>query len=128
MVTDYTTADEIAAIWDEVRPEFAGAFHADSYRLLRTTRVSDGRGGTTPTEAEAEAGRCELVIAGGGLERLVAGTIVQSSTTAAASLPLNTVARADDVLEVNGRRYQILAVTHPGEHGLFPVAQLEAVS
>jgi predicted short-subunit dehydrogenase-like oxidoreductase (DUF2520 family) len=127
-MTDYSTADRISAVWDRVRPKFAGAFHADSYRLLRTTRVSDGRGGTTPTEAEAEAGRCELVIAGGGLERLVAGTIVQSSTTAAAALPLTTGARADDVLEVNGRRYNIAAVTHPGEHGLFPIAQLEAVS
>lgn len=127
-MTDYSKADRITATIDRARPKFAGAFHADSYRLLRTTRVSDGRGGTIPTEAEAEAGRCELVIAGGGLERLVAGTIVQSSTTAAASLPLDTVARADDVLEINGRRYQILAVAHPGEHGLFPIAQLEAVS
>jgi len=127
-MTDYSVADEIAAVWDSVKPILAGAFHPDTYQLLSVTRVSDGRGGTTTVEAQAEAGRCGLTLSGAQGRESLSGDVVQSVYRATAELPSATLAEADDVLEVNGRRYQIIAITHPGEHGTFPMAELEAVS
>ena len=127
-MTDYSVADDIAAVWDEARPDLAGAFHADTYRLLSVTRVSDGRGGTTTVEAAVEAGRCGLTLTRAQGRESLSGDVVQSIYRAAAEMPKATMAEADDVLEVNGRRYQIIAITHPGKHGTFPVAELEAVS
>lgn len=127
-MTDYTTADEIAAVWDEVRPEFAGAFHADTYDLLRVTRVSDGRGGWTTTETTVETGRCQILVSQAQGREGLSGDVVQSTIRQSAELPLTTIAKPDDVLSVNGRRYQIIAIAYPGEHGLFPVADLEAVT
>ena len=126
-MTDYTTADEIAAVWEEVRPEFAGAFHADSYSLLRVTRVSDGRGGTTTVETAVESGRCSLNLAGTQGREGQSADVVQSVYRLNVELPATTIAKADDVLEINGNRYQIISVAHPGLHGLFPMADLEAV-
>ncbi len=127
-MTDYSVSDEIAAAWDEARPELAGAFHADTYQLLSVTRVSDGRGGTTTVEAQVETGRCGLSLSGAQGRESLSGDVVQSVYRATAELPATTLAEADDVLQVNGRRYQIIAITHPGEHGTFPVAELERVS
>ncbi len=43
-----TLADELTLVWDEARPVFADAFHADTYEVLRgVTLVSDGSGGNT---------------------------------------------------------------------------------
>ena len=126
-MTDYTTADEIAAVWAEVRPEFAGAFHADIYSLLRVTRVSDGRGGTTTVETAVESGRCSLNLAGTQGREGQSADVVQSVYRLNAELPATTIAKADDVLLVNAVRYQIISVAHPGLHGLFPMADLEAV-
>ncbi len=127
-MTDYSVADDIAAVWDSVRPVLAGAFHADTYQLVSVTRVSDGRGGTTTVEAAVEAGRCGLTLSGAQGRESLSGDVVQSVYRAAAEMPVGTLAEADDVLDVNGRRYQIIAITHPGSHGTFPVAELEAVS
>ncbi len=127
-MTDYSVADEIAAVWDSVRPILAGAFHPDTYQLLSVTRVSDGRGGTTPVEAQVEAGRCGLSLSGAQGRESLSGDVVESVYRATAELPATTLAEADDVLQVNGRRYQIIAITHPGEHGTFPIAELERVS
>ncbi len=127
-MTDYSRADRISVAWDRARPKLAGALHADTYRLLSVTRVSDGRGGTTTVEAAVEAGRCGLTLSGAQGRESLSGDVVQSVYRATAEMPHDTLAEADDVLEVNGRRYQIIAITHPGEHGTFPVAELEAVS
>ncbi len=127
-MTDYSVADEISETWDSVRPVLAGAFHADTYQLLSVTRVSDGRGGTPTVEAAVEAGRCGLTLTRAQGRESLSGDVVQSVYRAAAEMPVGTLAEADDVLEVNGRRYQIIAITHPGSHGTFPVAELEAVS
>jgi hypothetical protein len=129
-VTDYTTADEIAAVWAEVTPELAGALHTDTYSLLRVTRVSDGRGGTTTTEASIETGRCTLMqTRAQGREGANAGGVVESIYRLDAELPITTVAKADDVLNVNGTRYQIIAVSKPGLFGpQFQYAQLERVT
>ncbi len=127
-MTDYSVADDIAAVWDSVRPVLAGALHPDTYQLLSVTRVSDGRGGTTTVEAAVEAGRCGLTLTRAQGRESLSGDVVQSVYRAAAEMPYDTLAEADDVLEINGRRYQIIVISPPGEHGTFPVAELEAVS
>lgn len=128
-MTDYTTADELIGVWAEVTPEFAGSLHSDTYDLLRVTRVSDGRGGTTTTEATVESGRCALIQGRAQGREGLSGDVVESTYRVEAEMPIDTVAEADDALEVNDVRYRIIAVTTPSLFGpQFRYAGLERVT
>lgn len=126
-MTDYTTADRIAAKFASVRPKFAGAFHADAYDLVRPTEVSDGRGGSTVTQAVVETGRCALMPSQAQGREGLSGDQVESTYRQAVELPATTVATAEDAITINGIAYRIIAVMAPGRHDLFPVADLERV-
>lgn len=127
-MTDYSIADRIAATWDRVRTRIAGAFHADTYELIRFDEVEDGRGGETVTEDVIEAGRCQLVQRPVQGREGLSGDILQSSYRLTAEMPEATLALPDDEIQINGRRYRIVSVQPVGEHGLFPAADLEQVT
>lgn len=127
-MTDYTKADQITAKWDAVRPKFAGAFHADTYALRRDVPTSDGMGGTTMAEGTVESGRCSLDLPLAQGNESLSGDAITARYRIAAELPKDTIAKPTDVLVVNGNRYQIVVVKRGGEHELFPVAELEAMS
>ena len=128
-MTDYTTADEIAAVWADVTPELAGATHTDTYDIVRDVRTSDGRGGYTTAPGVVESGRCALIAGRTQGREGLSGDVVQSTYRLEAEMPVDTIAQASDVIDINGDRYQIVAVTTPGFFGpQFRYAQLEAVS
>jgi hypothetical protein len=127
-MTDYSVADEITSVLQSVEPVFAGAFHGDFYEIVRDVRTSDGRGGYTTAPGVVESGRCALIPRQTQGREGLSGDVVQSTYRMAAELPADSTAKADDVLDVNDVRYQIIAITQPGNHDLFPLADLERVT
>ncbi len=124
-----TDADRIAARFQAARPIFAEKFHADTYAITRTTRVADGSGGYTDTEAVVESGRCSLDVARyRGSESVAGSGVVTSIAAYTAELPIDSVLTASDTLAINGRAFNVIDVKRGGEMGLFTEATLEEAS
>lgn len=109
-----TTADDIADALAEATRSVVDAFHADQYQIIRSTRVSDGRGGSTSTDAVAEVGRCQLIVENTGGFEGAQGNAVGATTLYTVVLPRLSIARASDQITVNGRPFQIRAIREPG--------------
>ena len=122
-----TAADDLAAVWDEVRPIFAENFHADTYEVIRTTQVPDGYGGTTQTEVVVEGPlRCRLDIGGQQGGEAITGSVPVGMASYSAELPIDSVVSESDTLRINGRTFEVVAKPkRGGNHDLFTEVELE---
>lgn len=120
-----TVADEITAIWDEVRPEFAEVFHADTYEILRAQRTPGGTVlWTEQLPLVVEAGRCLLEESNGFGGDQSDGNVIIGLSPYTVELPISTLLTDDDRVRVNGRTYLVEDVKRGGNHRLFVVASL----
>lgn len=127
MAIDYSSADELAAIFrDEVGPALAETFHADTYEIYGLKWVSDDSGGRVETEVLQESGRCELqdLSATTGGEG-VTGPYPFTETRFVLEMPLDSVIDTDHTVYVNGRKFDVTNVVHPGEAGMFTMAAVD---
>lgn len=102
-----TLADEIAVIWDEARPEFAEAFHADVYEIRQ--KPTDGNAGWdgSQTWPVIESGRCALLDSSAlGREQLGQHVMV-SLAPYTVELRKDTVLTKDDRIWINGREFLV---------------------
>lgn len=124
-MTDYSVADGVAAAFAEARPIFAGAFHTETYAIVRDEGVSDGMGGRTVVLVTVETGRCSLTIAQRmGGERVSGDTIVPISLYTA-ELPITSIVTEADGLGFSGRIFNVTDVKKGGALDLFTVVELE---
>lgn len=122
-----TLADELTLVWNEARPVFVDAFHADTYEVLRgETLVSDGSGGNTAEPIAIESGRCSLTVSNRlGGERVSGNTVIAVSIYVA-ELPITANVTETDTLRINGNRtFEITDVKTGGLHDLFTEVTLE---
>lgn len=92
--------------------QVAAQYRPDVYSLVRASGgTGDSSGTDDQTEATVEGGACVLIA---GALRPTEQTIAEQagSTTpyAVRNMPYLTIARATDVLVINGRRFEILGV------------------
>lgn len=130
MAIDYSSADELAAIFrDEVGPALAETFHADTYQIVSLEWVSDGSGGRTQQEVAGESGRCELQTFSPrtGGERVV-GAIPTIDKPYVLEMPRDTAISTNDVVYVNGRKFEVSNVVHPGKADMFTYAAIDEVT
>lgn len=123
-----TLADELTLVWDEVRPVFADAFHADTYEVLRgVTLVSDGSGGNTAEPIVVDGPkRCDFTLENRFVGERVSGNTVIAVSIYVAELPINANVTETDTLRINGNRdFEITDVKKGGLHGLFTEVTLE---
>jgi hypothetical protein len=85
----------------------------DVFRLVRETTVSDNEGGFTNTPTTIASGSCRLRAIGGGSERVVADRLGWQ-TPYAVDLHPDVQLRTSDQLIVNGREFEIGAITRAG--------------
>lgn len=125
-MTDYSGADEVAAVLAEVAPEIAGAVHTDSYAILRNAgETTDLEGAPTGVEQTVEAGRCRLVVSQRmGGERVSAGQVLASSLYTA-ELPRSSIVTESDTIEIGGREFGISDVKRGGGLQLWTVVELD---
>jgi hypothetical protein len=124
-MTDYSVADELAAVIAEVRPEIAGVVHTDTYAILRTTTVADGRGGWTETTTTVETGRCRLIVAQRMGGEVVSGGRVTPLSIYTADLPIGSIVTENDTLGINGRTFLVTDTKAGGALALFVTVDLE---
>jgi hypothetical protein len=118
-------ADEISAVWEEVRDELADAFHADWYEVVRTARPADGNGGWTQHEGTVtESGRCALMDNGVSGTAQADDHVIATLSPYSAELPIDSAVEVSDTLRINGHLYLIDDVRRGGNHRLFVVADL----
>lgn len=109
-----SNADGLAPVFQEAAEVFEEEFYADFFRVVRTEKTRDPRGGTTETETEVSSGRCMLTMAGqSGMERLSASRVV-GITNYEADFPLGTEIRMDDSVYINDRRFKVVNVVKEG--------------
>ena len=120
--------EDITAAWAKARPVLADACHPDTYLIVRLTRVPDGSGGHTNVEAVVESGKCALTAATTVGSEGVNGPLTVSVTGYTVELPKGTTLEASDVLYVNSRKFEVIAVQKGGDHEVFPVARVEEAS
>lgn len=91
----------------------------DTYDLISRTQVSDGKGGTTPSETTVESGACSLTAGAlNPVERLIADR-ANYQTPIIVELPMATVATPRHRLVVNGTRaLSIAGVLKDGRWGI----------
>ncbi len=124
-MTDYSVADALAAAFADARPIFSGAFHADTYQVVRDTSTDDGYGGSTVVSTTIESGRCSLTISQRmGGEGISAGQVLPLSLYTA-ELPIDSIVTENDRLTINGRPFSVTDVKQGGALDLFTVVELE---
>jgi len=124
-VTDYSVADDVAAAFAEARPLLAGAFHADTYQVVRDVATADGYGGSTIVSSTLESGRCSLNVSQRmGGEGISAGQVLPLSLYTA-ELPITSIVAESDRLTINGRPFSVTDVKRGGLTDLFTVVELE---
>lgn len=91
--------------------QVAAQYRVDTYTIRRATSTPDGEGGGTDAESTEESGGC-ILTAGATRpeERAYADRITGSVPIIVRNMPWNTSLKASDVLEVNGRRLNVLGV------------------
>lgn len=124
-MTDYSTADAVAAAFAEARPILAGAFHTDDYSLVRRESIPDGRGGSTTADVTVEVGRCSLTAASRIGTEGASGDAIIAISQYTAELPAESIAGETDLLGFAGRLFGITDVKRGGAIDLFTVAELE---
>lgn len=124
-MTDYTTADAVAAAFADARPIFAGAFHADDYAIVRTIETPDGSGGRTPGFVTVEMGRCSLTVSQRMGGEGISGGRVTPASLYTAELPIDSVVTESDTLGFNGRTFSVTDAKRGGTLDLFVVVELE---
>ncbi len=124
-MTDYTVADELAAAFAEARPIFAGAFHTDTYSLVRSVETSDNAGGSTTVDATVETGRCSLNVSPRQGGEALSGDRVTPMSLYTAELPINSVVTENDRLVIDGRMFAVTDVKKGGKLDLFTIVELE---
>lgn len=124
-MTDYSTADDLAAAFADARPIFAGAFHADTYAIVRAVQTRDDEGGYTTVDATVETGRCSLAVSQRmGGERISGGTVIPGSLYTA-ELPIESIVTETDRLGFSGRIFSVSDAKRGGSLDLFTVVELE---
>lgn len=128
-----TLAQDLAAVWESVRPVIEDAFMADAYTVKRMVMVSDNRGGlkpstTPPTYDTVETGLCTLVVSNAQGDEYVSGASVTARAPYWADMPWSTEIAATDTIEINGRAFAVVAVKREGDWGVSVRAELEARS
>jgi hypothetical protein len=122
-------ADRLTAVFDNAEATLLRNLGADTYRIIRTTEVTDLEGGETTTETYLETGgRCLLQRGGTRGVEGANGSVVFATADFVAQLPSSTVVTERDVLEVNGREFQVISVKPSGNVGVFTTVELEARS
>lgn len=89
----------------------------DNGLIYAVTRASDGRGGTTESEAAPAATMCRLdVLARGGMGALAQSIAakIQNREIFTLELPAETSIQEGDYFEVNDYRYQVIQVLDGG--------------
>jgi len=124
-VTDYSVADDLAAAFAEARPIFAGAFHTDSYALVRSVETSDNAGGSTSVDATVETGRCSLNVSPRMGGEVLSGDRVTPMSLYTAELPIDSIVTETDRLGFSGRLFSVTDVKKGGNLDLFTVVELE---
>lgn len=124
-MTDYTTADAVAAAFADARPIFAGAFHADDYAIVRTIETPDGSGGSTSGFVTVEMGRCSLTVSQRMGGEGISGGRVTPASLYTAELPIDSVVTENDTLGFSGRTFNVTDAKRGGNLDLFVVAELE---
>ncbi len=123
-MTDYTVADAVAAAFVDARPIIAGAFHTDTYSIVRTVETWSGQGATS-VDTAVETGRCSLTISQRmGGEVISAGAVVPNSLYAA-ELPIDSIVTEKDVIVISSRAFNVTDTKKGGALDLFTVVELE---
>lgn len=86
----------------------------DAYDILRAVSTDDGEGGSTAVESVAESGRC-ILTAGATRpeERAIADQQGSTVPYVVRALRWDSVITAQDVVRINGRRFEVLGVLRP---------------
>lgn len=131
-MTDYTVADDVAAAFADARPIFAGAFHGDTYAVVRAVETRDDEGGYTTVDATVETGRCSLTVSQRmGGERISGGTVIPTSLyTAELSTFVNgelvaSIVTEADTIEIDGRRFSVTDTKRESGRNPLTVVELE---
>ncbi len=131
-MTDYSTADDVAAAFADARPIFAGAFHSDPYAIVRSVETPDGSGGSTSVDVTVETGRCSLSVSQRMGGEGITGDIVgpRSLYTAELSTLVNgelvaSIVTESDMIEIDGRRFSITDTKRESGRNPLTVVELE---
>lgn len=126
-MTDRTTADEIAAIFQEAAEVFIEHFHADTYVILRTSRPDSGDGAwASEVVSEVESGRCAL-LDGMASSRPSVSEVWVTLSPYTVELPRQTGITVHDRIRINGRVYQVDDVRRGSAMETFVTAALTEV-
>ena len=99
----------------------------DSYAVLRETRVSDNRGGTTVTVTSVEAGSCALRTVGNQPEERALADRLGWSVPYSVDLPFSTILTPRDDLDINGRTFEVGGVLKGGAWAMTATAIVQEV-
>ena len=111
-----STADTIATIVAGLRATHDDLALPDSCDVIRTTQVSDGRGGTTTTEATVGPYRCSLAVSGLSGQEGVAGSVETVTLPYVITLPYGTDVTEQDTIGVGERRFAVETVRTGGDY------------
>lgn len=102
-----TLADDIAAIWDDVRPDIVEATHADVYEIRR--KPMDGNAGWDGSQAfpVIESGRCALTDTSQLNSRQQGQHVMVSLSPYTVELPQGSLLTQDDHIWINGREFLV---------------------
>ncbi|MDQ3540129.1 MAG: hypothetical protein M3440_05525 [Chloroflexota bacterium] len=131
-MTDYSTADEVAAAFADARPIFAGAFHTETYSIVQAVETRDDEGGYTTVDATVETGRCSLTVSQRMGGEGITGDIVgpRSLYTAELSTFINgelvaSIVTEADTIEIDGRRFSVTDTKRESGRNPLTVVELE---
>ncbi len=102
-----TIADDIAQVWEDVRPIFVEHFHADSYTLSRKQVNAAGGWDTADGFSTIETGRCTFVDTTTLNDAEANGMVYVSMSPYTLELPAGTLATKEDRITVNGRDFLV---------------------
>lgn len=111
-----STADAIAAIVAGLRPVHDDLALPDTCRIQRVTTVSDGRGGTTTTEATIGTVRCALDVSGMSGSEYVAGSVESVNLPYVITMPYGTDVTEQDTIDVGDRTFAVETVRSGGDY------------